>query len=276
MERLTEQDFWEAYAEGAAPSAAASRRRRFVPAAVQRSYQDFLFWDVILPKYVPEGKGKRALEIGSAPGERMIRLQQRLGYEPFGVEYTAAGVAANRALFARHGVAPDHVIHADFFDAGFLDAHREAFDFVSSFGFIEHFEAPASVVARHLDLLKPGGTLLVSIPNYRGAMYRAWTRRFRPHLLPLHNFEIMQRDAFVTLFDDPALETRFCDFYGTFYLGLLGTDGQTKMRHLMPWIHRATPLVDVPMRILFGKRGWESEALSPFLLYIGRKRGLGE
>ena len=42
------------------------------------------------------------------------------------------------------------------------------FDVVMSRGFIEHFDEPSSVVDRHLDLLKPGGLLVVSIPNLRG------------------------------------------------------------------------------------------------------------
>jgi len=38
-------------------------------------------------------------------------------------------------------------------------------------GFIEHFDEPVGVVVRHLDLLKPGGILLLGVPNY-GGIYR--------------------------------------------------------------------------------------------------------
>jgi 2-polyprenyl-3-methyl-5-hydroxy-6-metoxy-1,4-benzoquinol methylase len=39
---------------------------------------------------------------------------------------------------------------------------------VISFGFIEHFDNPENVIQKHLDLLKPGGILIVGVPNFTG------------------------------------------------------------------------------------------------------------
>jgi len=44
----------------------------------------------------------------------------------------------------------------------------ESFDFVTSFGLIEHFDDPTLLVKEQIDLLKPNGMALITIPNYGG------------------------------------------------------------------------------------------------------------
>ena len=40
-----------------------------------------------------------------------------------------------------------------------------------SFGFIEHFWNLEEVIERHVKLVKPGGTLILAAPNFRGLQY---------------------------------------------------------------------------------------------------------
>jgi len=42
------------------------------------------------------------------------------------------------------------------------------YDIVFSAGFVEHFDDTNYVLQKHFELLKPGGTLFVSVPNFRG------------------------------------------------------------------------------------------------------------
>jgi 2-polyprenyl-3-methyl-5-hydroxy-6-metoxy-1,4-benzoquinol methylase len=74
-------------------------------------------------------EGAKVVEVGSAPGEHLVRLKQRFGLTP-----------------------------------------REAFDVVLSGGFIEHFTDVAAIVQKHLQLLKPGGRLVVMIPNLKASI----------------------------------------------------------------------------------------------------------
>ena len=101
--------------------------------------------------------GAAVVEIGSAPGEHLVRLSETFGLVPYGIEYSAAGVEVNRAVFAARGLDPENVIQMDFFSDECLLSCRERFDVVVSRGFIEHFADAAQVVDRHLELLKPGG-----------------------------------------------------------------------------------------------------------------------
>jgi SAM-dependent methyltransferase len=42
------------------------------------------------------------------------------------------------------------------------------YDIVCSFGFIEHFEDTALLIEKHIQILKKGGILLITIPNFLG------------------------------------------------------------------------------------------------------------
>lgn len=77
-------------------------------------------------------------------------------------------------------------IEADMFEA----AATPEYEFVCSFGLIEHFGDPAKVIERHLAFCKPGGSLLITYPNMRG-INGLIQRRFDPANLAIHNLEIM-------------------------------------------------------------------------------------
>ena len=67
-----------------------------------------------------------------------------------------------------------------------------------SCGLIEHFEDPSEMVAAHLRLVAPGGTVLIAIPNYSG-LYLRLQRWFDPANLAIHNVRIMNEAAIAAL-----------------------------------------------------------------------------
>src|SRR5688572_20650210 len=52
------------------------------------SYEDYLLWEVLFRKYLPDLKNSKVLEIGSAPGEFLVQLALRYGCIPYGVDYS--------------------------------------------------------------------------------------------------------------------------------------------------------------------------------------------
>src|SRR5262249_24507945 len=128
-------------------------------------HHDALYWNHLLKKHLPDVRGARFLEVGSAPGTTLVKHNQMLGCVPFGVEYSEPGVEANRQVFRAHGLDPNNVILSDFFAEDFQAQYRESFDVVYSAGFIEHFTDVGHVVNNHINLLKRGGYLIVGIPN---------------------------------------------------------------------------------------------------------------
>ncbi len=236
-----------------------------------RRYSDYLLWEVIYPRYMPKTPGATVLEIGSAPGSYLVRLSQRFGFVPYGVEYSESGVERNREKFLAHNISPDNVLHADFLSEAFHDQYRGRFDIVVSRGFIEHFSNVEDIIDKHLNVLAPGGHLFVHIPNFRNLNYLLM-RTFHHELLAIHNLDIMPREAFSALFDPSRLERLFCDYYGTFDFGLFDTAPGSFLRPLL-LVGKGLQLpLNVALRLLFGDCGRETAACSPYLLYVGIKK----
>lgn len=142
MAGLVEKETWErGFRRPRGSSAQPASERRWWR-SLTRSYHDYLLLEFVYPRILPDLRGRRLIEIGSAPGRHLAALSQRLGVEPFGVEHTAAGAALNRTVFERHGLAPGNVLEADFFSREFQEEHRQVFDVVLSRGFLEHFSDP--------------------------------------------------------------------------------------------------------------------------------------
>jgi 2-polyprenyl-3-methyl-5-hydroxy-6-metoxy-1,4-benzoquinol methylase len=290
-QRLATQDYWEkAYVDDLpdappanvdeAPAAPGGKRKLLrallgerVYQAMRENYADALAWKVIYPRYLPKQPGLRFLEVGSAPGTNLVRMKAAFGYDPYGIEYTRNGVRQNRELFARNGIDPDNVIHADFLSEEVATTYRGKFDIVYSGGFIEHFTNVDEIIERHVDLVAPGGILMIDIPNLRGLNWAA-TRAVNGKILGVHNLEIMDGRAFRALFEKPSLEPLFCDYYGSVNLQLFFTD-HPRFKHL---VERGVGLLQLGLNLVLngllrsrGKR-LESRFTSPYLLYIGRRK----
>lgn len=133
----------------------------------------------------PARPGDRLLELGCAPGRWMVWYAERFGAAVEGVEYTQFGAEQTRANLAACGVG-GAVHQVDFWD--FEPPVR--YDLVLSLGFIEHFLDLEGAFRRHVDLLAPGGRLVLSVPNFQG-VNRLLARFCDSDWLALHNLEAM-------------------------------------------------------------------------------------
>jgi SAM-dependent methyltransferase len=279
IERLTDTEYWDStYAHLSIAPSTTSHFKTLLktllgPTVLEymRDYRDYLIWDVIYPKFLLRKRGARVLEVGSAPGYHLIKLQEAFGFEPYGVEYSPTGVDLNRKLFELHGINPSNVIHADFLSQDFQKQYEAYFDVVVSRGFIEHFTDVDSVVSKHLNVLAPGGRVVVTIPNLRGVNYFL-TWMFRKELIPLHNILIMRRDDFCKLFSRPDLTPLMCGYYGTFSFGLFNTRPDSKMRHVFNICVDMQRVLNAIFRLAFRTRGAETGYFSPYLIFIGAKK----
>jgi 2-polyprenyl-3-methyl-5-hydroxy-6-metoxy-1,4-benzoquinol methylase len=132
------------------------------------------------------GATGEVLEIGCAPGRWLAFFAREFGLGVAGIELTPDGVAATRRNMEMLGV-----MHADIREADFLSATPSPnYDVVVSLGFVEHFTDVDAVIARHAAWLRPGGRLIIGVPNFRGV--HGWLQqRLDPEILAHHNLEIM-------------------------------------------------------------------------------------
>lgn len=121
----------------------------------------------LLKKYLPHGKGKQALEIGSYPGAFLPTIG-RLGYKVNGIDFHPGNTTELPMWLAGKGCEVGSFVSEDFFT--YTSNSKERFDLVCSFGFIEHFRNFDAVIRLHAELVAPGGSLVITVPNFRGWM----------------------------------------------------------------------------------------------------------
>lgn len=132
-------------------------------------------------------------EIGCAPGRWLAYFNKKFSYQVSGIDYSALGCQKTRENFNTLG------IKGEIYQTDFLTfTPPELYDIVVSLGVIEHFEDPYPVLKRHLDFLKPGGKLILGIPNFRGANYLI-QKRLDKTLLDKHNLKIMNPYFYYTV-----------------------------------------------------------------------------
>lgn len=127
-------------------------------------------------------KNPTLIELGCADSLWLPYLAKNYESKCYGIDFSELGcqlAQRNLALADVNGT----ILCEDFFT--YAKARTEAFDFVYSMGFIEHFTSPQSVLEEMSNLLKPGGTMLTTIPNLRG-MYTPIARIASPKLLATH------------------------------------------------------------------------------------------
>jgi SAM-dependent methyltransferase len=131
--------------------------------------------------------------------------------KPSGIEYSQTGMEATIRNFELLNLPVDEILTGDFFAI----KGDPRFDLVMSFGFIEHFDDPNSVIDRHLDWVKPGGKLVLGVPNFNG-IYRPIQQILDPSLLDKHNLSIMNLDYFRGLEKILPISLKSARYIGSF------------------------------------------------------------
>jgi 2-polyprenyl-3-methyl-5-hydroxy-6-metoxy-1,4-benzoquinol methylase len=144
-------------------------------------------------------QGMRVLEIGCAPGKFLAYLAQVQKASVCGLDYSEPGVAFSRELFSKLNLSGE-IRCENIFTTTFPEA---SFDLVYSLGVIEHFDDARTIVEKHLFLTKPGGSVVITIPNF-GGIYGRIERHFSPELLNMHNLQLMNCQALVQLMPERA------------------------------------------------------------------------
>ena len=133
-------------------------------------------WFGSLPRHVKDG---RVLDVGCGSGYWLATLQQLWAWELWGVEPSPLACQIAR----KHGIA--HVIESDLPQANLPE---NFFDVVRIWHVLEHASSPCQVLDEAYRVLKPGGLLIVGVPNAGSLMFKLF-RAYWFHLdLPRHLF----------------------------------------------------------------------------------------
>lgn len=165
--------------------------------------------------------GRTVFEAGCAPGMWLAHFHRRFGYAPYGCDISPRGLALTEENLKLCG-APAKIAACDLFS---FKADKP-FDVVLSINFIEHFDNPWPVLDRQVELLAPGGTLVLSVPNL--TRLNAWLTR--PAFLAAHNQAVMNKAFFEDFAARSDLRALFLGYIGGFEPDLVGPERSALLR----------------------------------------------
>lgn len=113
-----------------------------------------------LTKFLPQPGGGRLLEVGCSAGD-FLDEAAKLGWQVEGIEFSDQAAGAARAK--------GHAVQTGQLETVALDPNQ--YDIVVGWMVLEHLHDPQAALINLFDTLKPGGSLVVSVPNFS-----AWSR----------------------------------------------------------------------------------------------------
>jgi 2-polyprenyl-3-methyl-5-hydroxy-6-metoxy-1,4-benzoquinol methylase len=187
-------------------------------------------------------------EVGCAPGRWLVWFNKNFGYTACGCDLSRRAAETARRNLEMCDV-PGKVYTADITTG--RDVPEHLFDVVVSIGVIEHFADPETVVRRHLDLLKPEGTLILEVPNMAGWVnHRLLSSAGMQSLLDVHNLSTMSPAVFRSWAETFDLEVCCLEYVGGFDPGLVVYNHSYRSRWKRPVIFYALWLMEKVTRRL--------------------------
>lgn len=163
-----------------------------------------------------ERQVKTAIELGGFPGYYAVFLKKYLRLDVTLLDYFVHQPVTTALLKANQLTADDiYIIETDLFN------HQETqkYDLVLSCGLIEHFNDTADIIQRHIDFLKPGGTLFITLPNFK-ALNGWFQKSFDKDNYDKHNISCMDPGLLANIAEKAGLEVLQSKYFGHFSLWL--------------------------------------------------------
>lgn len=163
----------------------------------------------VLSKFLSKTNGC-AIEIGCVPGNYMIYLNKEFGYQVDGLDYSE-NLGYTRTNLDQNGIHDAQLYHENLFNF----ASDKKYDLVFSTGFVEHFDDHELVVRKHAELAKPGGLVVVIVPNLTH-VHRLLCGWVAPEFLRVHRFPLMHKHVLRQTLERVGLRVIHCEYHRTF------------------------------------------------------------
>jgi SAM-dependent methyltransferase len=164
----------------------------------------------VLARFLYKAGGGDAIEIGCGTGNYMVYLNKEFGYRVDGLDYSDH-MDYVRANLLYNGIQDSELFNVDFFQ--FVPAKK--YDLVLSGGFVEHFDDSEAVVRRHVEFVKPGGLVVIIVPNLTH-IHRVLCGLFEPKILAVHRFPLMRKNKLRHTLEAVGLQVLHCEYHKTF------------------------------------------------------------
>jgi SAM-dependent methyltransferase len=221
---------------------------------------DYLFHEE-LGRLIKARQVKTAIELGGFPGYYAVFLKKYFKLDVTLLDYFVHQPITNE-LLQKNGLQPSdiHIVETDLFNY----EPEQQYDLVLSCGLIEHFNDTADIINRHIAFVKPGGTLFITLPNFR-ALNGWFQKEFDRENYDKHNIACMDPAFLATICEKAGLQVIQSRYFGNFSLWL--EDEQQKPAA----VRLLKKSLWVAGKILTKLVPFNSKQLSPYIILEARK-----
>jgi 2-polyprenyl-3-methyl-5-hydroxy-6-metoxy-1,4-benzoquinol methylase len=202
---LSEKDYWDHVLENA---------------HLPRLNSDELYGYRITMDYIHEvlkdSKGKSFLEIGCGSSGWLPYFKKRYNLKISGLDYSKVGCSIAEENLRLQGLPFDEIYCKDFLEKDFSLPKR--FNFIFSYGVVEHFKDTEEVLAIFAQLLEPGGVMITLVPNLNG-LNGYVTKTLMPEIYAIH--KIINNKELASFHRGIGLKVLKSNYVGTLSLAVL-------------------------------------------------------
>jgi len=214
--------------------------------------------------------GQKCIEVGCANSYHLATIAKRYQLDAYGLDYSEYGCELSRERLAQAGVRGT-IYHRDLFLTN-GDLHGQ-FDYVVSFGLVEHFEDTSEPLRSMRRLLRPGGRILTTAPNVCPGSLTLFVRGIvGPKILTMHR--LMSPDELRQAHETCGFETLSCGFEGM-GLDLASDSPSLKNRTISSLAYRSVQAVRKSIELL-RLTPPNTRLTGLYMLYVGRVPAMSE
>ena len=202
-----------------------------------------------------------AIELGGFPGYYAVFLKKYLKLDVTLLDYFVHPPLTHQ-LLKTNGLEENDikVIEADLFNY----QSPQQYDLVLSCGLIEHFKDTEDIIKRHIALVKPGGTLFITLPNFT-AVNGWFQKNFDKENYDKHNIDSMNPTLLTSICEKAGLKEVKCGYFGKFSVWLENEKQKSvgvKLFKKLVWISGKVFTKIIP---------FDSKSLSPYIVLTAKK-----
>lgn len=212
--------------------------------------------------------GGAMLEVGAGDSDRLVDFCRRLKpSECYGLDFVELGCERLRRKAVQAGISLE-VICADMFSPP--KELKEKFDFVMSFGVVEHFHDLAAVVRVIGSFAKKSGIVFTLIPNNKRTIYGWLMRRWNREVYDAHimydatDLEIAHSNA--------GMEVLWNGYVVSSNFGMLSWCFKGRKSGLKFWVYKQLTRVSKALWYFESKAGLlrPSRFFAPYIICVSR------
>ncbi|QPH38166.1 class I SAM-dependent methyltransferase [Pedobacter endophyticus] len=223
--------------------------------------QNYLFHQQ-LAEIIEQNKVNTAIELGGFPGYYAVFLKKYFGLDITLLDYFIHPPVVNE-LLKKNGLTEKdiHIIETDLFNY----QPEQQYDLVLSCGLIEHFNDTADIINRHIAFVKPGGTLFITLPNFKAV--NGWFQKtFDKENYDKHNIDSMNPELLKSICEKAGLKEVKAGYFGRFSIWLENENQKSMPTRLFKkavWLTGKVFTKIIP---------FESKSLSPYIILVAKKQ----